>query len=246
MAVRQAELCDHGLLEIKILLPLERALHVLLIAPPVSLRAEGVDGGALTEVQHAVLDARAVGSLCHFPAQRVKLPYQMALARAADGGVAGHVADGVEIDCKHDSLQSHPRAGKPGLNAGMARADNGDVVGSSVKFHSNPSNTGAILSANRLFFKKPARVRKKIPPRQRSADFSPPGCYLIATAYPMRAHFISLAAASRRSQIPQPHLPRPELWPGSFFDAPPGIGRAFPKAPLGSRGRFLLSGGNGL
>jgi len=34
------------------------------------------------------MDARAVGGLCHFPAQRVKLPHQMALARAADGGVS--------------------------------------------------------------------------------------------------------------------------------------------------------------
>ena len=41
MAVRQAKLRDHGLLEIKMLLPLKRALHILLIAPPVGLRAEG-------------------------------------------------------------------------------------------------------------------------------------------------------------------------------------------------------------
>ena len=111
MAVRQAKLRDHGLLEIKMLLPLKRALHILLIAPPVGLRAEGVDSGALAKVQHPVLDARAVGGLCHFPAQRVKLPHQMALARAADGGVAGHVADGVQIDREHDRLQSHPRTG---------------------------------------------------------------------------------------------------------------------------------------
>ena len=42
---------------------------------------------------------------------RVKLPHQMALARAADGGVAGHIADGVQIDREHDRLQPHPRTG---------------------------------------------------------------------------------------------------------------------------------------
>jgi len=217
MAVRQAKFRDHGLLEIKMRLLFERPLHILLIAPAVSLRAEGMDGGALAEIQHAVLDARAVGSLCHFSAQRVKFPHQMPLASAADGGVAGHVADGVKIDRKHDCLQSHPRTGQPCLNAGVSRADHGNVVNSSVKFHPDPSNTGAILSVNIPDCKKCGRTRKKIPPRQRSADFSLCGCYLIATAYPMRAHFISQAGGSGRRQIPQPHLPPARAGRGSFL-----------------------------
>ena len=216
MAVRQAKLRDHGLLEIKMLLPLKRALHILLIAPPVGLRAEGVDSGALAKVQHPVLDARAVGGLCHFPAQRVKLPHQMALARAADGGVAGHIADGVQIDREHDRLQPHPRTGQPCLDPGVSRADHGDIIPPSVKFHRYPSNTGAILSVNIPDCKKCGRTRKKIPPRQRSADFSLCGCYLIATAYPMRAHFISLAAAQAAAKSHNPIFPRPELAGGLF------------------------------
>ena len=217
MAVRQAKFRDHGLLEIKMRLLFERPLHILLIAPAVSLRAEGMDSGALAEIQHAVLDARAVGSLCHFSAQRVKFPHQMPLASAADGGVAGHVADGVKIDRKHDCLQSHPRTGQPCLNAGVSRADHGNVVNSSVKFHPDPSNTGAILSVNIPDCKKCGRMRKKIPPRQRSADFSLCGCYFIDTAYPMRAHFISQTAARAAVKSHNPNFPRPESWPGAFF-----------------------------
>ncbi len=129
---------DHGLLEIQMLLPLEHALHILLIAPPVGLRAQRVDGGTLAEVQHPVLDAAAVRRLCHLAAQRVQLPHEMTLARPADCGVAGHIAHRVEIDRKHDGLQPHPRAGQPGLDPGVARADHGHVVPASVKFHTDP------------------------------------------------------------------------------------------------------------
>lgn len=58
---------------------------------------------------------------------------------------------------------------------------------------------------------------EKIPPRQRSADFSLCGCYLIATAYPMRAHFISLAAAQPPPNPTTPSSPG-QSWPGVFFD----------------------------
>ena len=139
MAVRQAKFRDHGLLEIKMRLLFERPLHILLIAPAVSLRAEGMDGGALAEIQHAVLDARAVGGLCHFSAQRVKLPHQMPLARAADGGVAGHIAHRVKVDGEADRFLPQPRACERGFNAGMARADDGDVVVAGKKFvHRRP------------------------------------------------------------------------------------------------------------
>ena len=85
-------------------------LHVLLIFPPVGLRAQRVYRRALSEVQHPVLDAAAVRRFGHFAAQRVELTHQMSLSRAADGGVAGHVADRVEIDREDDGRKAHPRA----------------------------------------------------------------------------------------------------------------------------------------
>ena len=106
--------------------------------------------------------------------------------------------------------------GQRRLDPGVARADHGDIIPPSVKFHRYPSNTGAILSVNIPDCKKCGRVRKKIPPRQRSADFSLCGCYLIATAYPMRAHFISLAAAQAAAKSHNPIFPRPELAGGLF------------------------------
>jgi len=138
LPVRQPEGGDHGLFEVQILLPLERALHILLIPPAVRLRAQGVDSRALAQVQHPVLDARAIGRLRHLAAERVELAHEMALPRTADGGITGHIADRVQIDRKHDGLQPHPRAGQSGLDPGVARADHGHVVPASVKFHTDP------------------------------------------------------------------------------------------------------------
>ena len=98
-----------------------------------------MDRRPLPAVEHPVLDAAAVCRLCHFSAQRVKLPHQMPLSRSADGGVAGHVAHSVQVDGKHKRAQPHPRCGKSGLNAGVPRADDGDIVMPCVKFHANIS-----------------------------------------------------------------------------------------------------------
>ena len=113
-------------------LTFQRVLHPLLILPAVGLRPETPDGRAFPQIQQAVLDAAFVGSLGHFAAQRVQLPHQMALPRAADGGVAGHIAHGVQIDCKDNSFQSQTRG-----DAGMAGADDSNIKLSGRKsFHS--------------------------------------------------------------------------------------------------------------
>ena len=135
----QPDLRDCGLHQLQMRLPLQRVLHILLIFPAVGLCAQRVHGGAFSAVEHPVLDAAAVGGLRHFSAQRVQLAHQMPLARAADGGVAGHVAHGVEVDRKDRRVQPHPRTGKPRLDPGVARADDGCVKCSGMKFHLNPS-----------------------------------------------------------------------------------------------------------
>ncbi len=108
---------------------------MLLIAPPVGLRAQRMNGGAFPEVQHPVLDAAGVRRLSHLSAERVQLPHQMALARPADGRVARHIADRVEIDRKYDRSQSHPRAGQPCLDPGVSGPDHRRIIASRFKSH---------------------------------------------------------------------------------------------------------------
>ena len=126
--VLRPNLRDGGLLEIEVRLALEQALHMLLIAAAVCLRAQGVHGRALAAVEHAVLDAAGVRRAAHLAAEGVELAHEMAFARAADGRVAGHVAHGVQIDREHDGLQSQPRGRETGFDPGVARADDGNVI----------------------------------------------------------------------------------------------------------------------
>ena len=121
----------------QVILTLQRALHPLLILPAVGLRPEAPDGRAFPQIQQAVLDAAFVGGLGHFAAQRVQLPHQMAFPRAADGGIAGHIAHGVQIDGEYNGFQPQPRGGQSGFDAGMAGADDGNIKLSGRKsFHS--------------------------------------------------------------------------------------------------------------
>ena len=111
----------------QVLLTFQGVLHPLLILPPVRLGSKGPDGRAFPKVQKPVLDAAFVSSLCHLAPQSVQFPYQVALAGAADGGVAGHVAHGVQIDGKDDGLQPQAGGGQRRLDAGMSGADDGNI-----------------------------------------------------------------------------------------------------------------------
>ena len=95
MAVFYQNLGDLGLLQLQIFLEFQSVLHVLLVFAAVSLGPEGVHSRSLAAVEHPVLDAAVVSGNAHFTAQGIDLPDQMALAGAADGGVAGHIAHGI-------------------------------------------------------------------------------------------------------------------------------------------------------
>ena len=81
-------------------LRLEHLAHLHAILLLVALRARRPDGGAARGVEQAELDADGVGDLAHDSAERVDFAHQMALGDAADGGVAGHLRDEVEISVK--------------------------------------------------------------------------------------------------------------------------------------------------
>ena len=51
----------------------------------------------------------------------------MALAQAADGGIAGHLADGGEAVGDEGRASTHARGRGSGLAAGMTAADDDDV-----------------------------------------------------------------------------------------------------------------------
>ena len=72
----------------------DRLLHRRGVEPPVGLGPRPAHRRSLAAVEHAELDAAAIGDAAHQPIERVDLAHQMALAQAADRRIAGHRADG--------------------------------------------------------------------------------------------------------------------------------------------------------
>ena len=106
---------------------LDRVLHEGGIGAAVGLNALGADGGALRGVERAGLEGDAVGGVAHFPAHRVDLKDEVPLPGPADGGIAGHVRDGVEGEGEERGGEPGPRGSQRRLHARMPRADDDDV-----------------------------------------------------------------------------------------------------------------------
>ena len=74
-----------------------------------------------------------VGHLAHQAVERVDLADQMALAKPANGRIAGHFADGGEAVGDQCRARADPGRGSSRLAAGMAAADDDHVVDASVE-----------------------------------------------------------------------------------------------------------------
>ena len=127
-----AEVDDLRLTQVEVFGGLQHVLHVGGVVPPVDLRAGRVDRRPLAEVQHAGLDEVPVRGPGHLSAEGVDLPDQVALGRAADGRVAGHVAHPVGGDGEDGRPAAKACGGQPRLDSGVARADDGDFIMSGV------------------------------------------------------------------------------------------------------------------
>ena len=114
-------------------LPLQGVFHHFLILAAVGLGAERPHGRAFAAVEHTVLDAGFIGGFCHLAAERVQLADEVAFARAAHGGVAGHVAHGVEVDGKAHRLHPQPCRRQRRLNAGVTCANDSNIKFSGKK-----------------------------------------------------------------------------------------------------------------
>ncbi len=124
---------DARLAEPQVRLLLEQELHRPRVEPAIGLGAGRVDGWAAAAVEHAELDARRVGHDAHHAAEGVNLADELAFRQPADGRVAGHLGDGVEVDRQEQRLRAQASGGVGRLAARMARAD-----------HNHVENTGSL------------------------------------------------------------------------------------------------------
>ena len=118
---------DDFLAQAEVLLLLDAALHRKLIRLFVGLGSRAVHGGPLGPVEHAELDARFVDHASHLAPQGVDLPDDLPLGNASDGGVAAHLADGVEIHRDERGFRPQAGRGEGRFAPRMARPDHDNV-----------------------------------------------------------------------------------------------------------------------
>ena len=129
MAVRHDQILDRRGDHIEICRRLDSGAHGLAIELAVGLGARALNGGPLRAVQHAELNAGLVGDAAHQPVQRVDLADQMALAEPANGRIAGHLADGLDLVRDQRRARAHARGRGRGLATGVSAANHDHIIG---------------------------------------------------------------------------------------------------------------------
>lgn len=76
------------------------------------------------------MEASEIGIEAHFAAEGIKFNDEVGLGESADGGVAGHQAEGVALGGDEEGFAAHPGGGEGGFASGMACANDEDIVGS--------------------------------------------------------------------------------------------------------------------
>ena len=79
------------------------------------------------------MNARLVGRMGHQPPQGIHFLNQMPLADAANGRVAAHGAQGVDIVGQQQGARAHARRRQGRFGARVTAADDDDLVGLGVK-----------------------------------------------------------------------------------------------------------------
>jgi hypothetical protein len=107
---------------------LQPAADRRLVQHAVGLGARGAHRRALAGIEDAELDAGLVGGRSHGAAEGIDFLDQMPLADAANGRVAGHRPQRLDVVRQQQRAASRARRGECRLGAGMAATDNDYVI----------------------------------------------------------------------------------------------------------------------
>ena len=122
------EVFEQALFDVEVWLIFDDFFYAKLVCFFVRLCPGCLYGGSSALVEHAKLQARGVNIARHFTAQRVNFAHHVAFCYAANGRVARHLRDGVEVHGQQQCFTSHACRGQRGFCARMSTADNNDVV----------------------------------------------------------------------------------------------------------------------
>ena len=134
----QAQVGDLLLKQPQIRLRLEPPAHRALVELAIGLGAGRAHRRTLARIERAKLDACRIRGQCHDAAERVDFLDEMALADAADGRVAAHLAESLDVVREQQSAAPHAGGRKRRLGARMA-ASHHDHVELGLKAHHSES-----------------------------------------------------------------------------------------------------------
>jgi hypothetical protein len=91
------------------------------------LGTRGANSRTLAGIEYPKLDSRTIGRPSHSATEGVNFLDQMTFANAANGGVAGHLAQRVDIVSEQQSLGTRARGGQGGLSSGVPSTYDNDI-----------------------------------------------------------------------------------------------------------------------
>ena len=122
------QVVDRFLPQAQVRLFFAEAFDFDLVGPLIGLCPRAVHGGAFAAIEHAELDAGGVDGAAHGAAEGVDFSHDLSFGHAADGRIATHLADGIEIGGQERGLGPHAGRGQGRLGARMPAADDQNIV----------------------------------------------------------------------------------------------------------------------
>src|SRR5881396_3005556 len=119
---------DHPLRELDARQALEQLPHRAAVQGAIALRPGRPDGGDLGAIEHAELDRRAIRRPPHDTAEGVDLADHGAFRDPADGGIAGHLTDSVEVGSQEEDLGAETGGHHRGLRSCMAGSHHDHII----------------------------------------------------------------------------------------------------------------------
>jgi hypothetical protein len=126
--IRNGETRDLSLHDSQIRLLLQYLAHLKPIKLLITLSARRPNGRTAAGIQQPELYAGGIRDLTHHPAQRVDFAYEMALRNSADGRIAGHLRDQVDIHRDHRGPQTQTSARARSFTTSVSGSDHNHLI----------------------------------------------------------------------------------------------------------------------
>jgi hypothetical protein len=101
----------------------KRAPHLASIPHAISLSSRRLHRGTTGTIEQPELNSCAIYNPAHNAAERVDFSHEVSLRDSTNGGIAGHLADEIQIQRNEAGFRAQSSRGRSGLTARMAGAN---------------------------------------------------------------------------------------------------------------------------